>query len=146
MTVKTFQVRSDNPGNNFQVSTSINAYVYIYLNGYVICCSFMLVNKKIVLNETYVNVHVRWTEKSGNQIWFDWLIESDASPRSFPGVSKFKGWNREINGRLITFKLLSWSFVALPLLLHNVFQTSSLTEPSFWIWDPNVFKQRCSSG
>ena len=50
----------------------------------------MFVNKRTwtVLNENCVRVHVRWTEKSGNQIRFDWLIESDAPPRSFPGVSK----------------------------------------------------------
>ena len=49
----------------------------------------MLVNKKTVLNENRVCVHVRWTEKCGNRISFDWLIESDVSPRSFPGVSKY---------------------------------------------------------
>ena len=48
----------------------------------------MLVNKKTVLNESRVRVHIRWTEQSGNQICFDWLIEFDASPRSFPEVSK----------------------------------------------------------
>ena len=62
---------------------------YIYLNGCVICCYFMLVNKKTILNENRSRVQVRWIEKSGNQIWFDWLIESDASPWSFPGVSKY---------------------------------------------------------
>ena len=46
------------------------------------------VNKKTVLNENLVRVHVRWTEKSGNQIGFNWPIEYDASPRSFLGVSK----------------------------------------------------------
>ena len=49
----------------------------------------MIVNKRTVLNETYVHIHVQWTEKSGNQISFDWLIESDKSPWSFLGVSKF---------------------------------------------------------
>ena len=59
---------------------------YIHLNSCVICCYFMLVSKKTVSNENPVCVHVRWTEKSGNQIWFDWLIESDSSPRSFQEV------------------------------------------------------------
>ena len=63
--------------------------IALHLFGYVICFSFMLVNKRTVLSETYVSVHVRWTEKSGNQICFDWLIESDAPPRSFPAVSKY---------------------------------------------------------
>ena len=33
------------------------------LHLYVISCSFMLVNKITVLNETYVRVHVRWRPK-----------------------------------------------------------------------------------
>ena len=41
------------------------------------------------LNETYVRVHVRLTKKSGKQILFNWLMGSDASPRSFLRVSKF---------------------------------------------------------
>ena len=45
----------------------------------------MLVNKRTVLNETNVCFHVRWTEKSGNQIGFDWLTGSDESPQSFLG-------------------------------------------------------------
>ena len=57
----------------------------------------MLVNKKTVLNENRACVHVRWTEKSGNQIWLDWLIEFDASPQLLLKVSKevclFKGRN-----------------------------------------------------
>ena len=36
----------------------------------------MLVNKKTVLNENRVYVHVWWTEKSGKQIWFNWLSEA----------------------------------------------------------------------
>ena len=47
----------------------------------VVYCCFMLLNKKTVLNENRVRVHVRWTEKSGNQIWLDWLIESDGHSR-----------------------------------------------------------------
>ena len=50
----------------------------------------MLVSKETVLNENRVRVHVRWTEKSGNQSRFDWLIESEASPRPFPGISKIE--------------------------------------------------------
>ena len=70
-----------------QVSTSVNACVTF---GYVICFSFMFVNERTwtVLNESCVRVHVRGTQKSGNQIWFDWVVESEAPPRSFPGVSK----------------------------------------------------------
>ena len=48
----------------------------------------MLVNKKTVLNENRACVHVQWTEKSGSQIWFNWLIEFDGSPQSCPEVSK----------------------------------------------------------
>ena len=48
----------------------------------------MLLNKKTVLNENRVYVHVPLTEISGNQISTDLLIESVASPRSFLGVSK----------------------------------------------------------
>ena len=42
----------------------------LHLFGYVICCSFMFVNKRTwtLLNESYVRVHVQWTQKSGNQI------------------------------------------------------------------------------
>ena len=81
MPVKTFQVLSDNPSND-QVLDIFNHphQLLAKLHLFVICCSFMLVNKKTVLNENRVRVHVRWTKKSGNQIWFDWLIEFDASP------------------------------------------------------------------
>ena len=48
----------------------------------------MFVNKRTVLNQNCVSVHVRWIEKSGNQILFNWLIESDSPPWSFPGASK----------------------------------------------------------
>ena len=48
----------------------------------------MLLNKKTVLNENRVCVHVPSTEISGNQISTDLVIESVASPRSFLGVSK----------------------------------------------------------
>ena len=48
----------------------------------------MLLNKKTVLNENRVYVHVPLTEISGNQISTDSLIESVASPQSFLGVSK----------------------------------------------------------
>ena len=71
MLVKTFQVLSDNP-SNVQVLYIFNhphqLLVKLHLNGCVICCYFMLVNKKTVLNENRVRVHVRWTEKSGKQI------------------------------------------------------------------------------
>ena len=100
MPVKTFQVLSDNPSND-QVLHIFNHphQLLVKLHLFVICCSFMLVNKKTVLNENRACVHVRWTEKSSNQIWFDWLIEFDASPQSFLEVSKkvclSKGQNNE---------------------------------------------------
>ena len=31
-------------------------------------CSFMFVNKRTILNENCVRVHVRWTKKSGNKV------------------------------------------------------------------------------
>ena len=71
MHVKTFQVRSDNPSNDLVLNLFNHPHQwlhYIYLNGRVICCSFMPVNKKTVLNENRVRVNVRWTAKTGNQI------------------------------------------------------------------------------
>ena len=65
MPVKAFQVRSDNSGND----KVLNIFNHPH--------------------QLLVKLHVRWTEKSGNKIWFDWLIEYDAWPRSFSGVSKF---------------------------------------------------------
>ena len=41
----------------------------------------MLLSKETVLNANRVRVHVQWTEKSGNQISLDWLIESDGHSR-----------------------------------------------------------------
>ena len=66
MPVKTFQVRSDNPNNHWKYPHELMLALYLF--GYLICCSFMFVNKRTVLNENCVRVHVRWTEKSGNQI------------------------------------------------------------------------------
>ena len=48
----------------------------------------MLVNKKTVLNENYVRVHVRWIVKRGPKFDSIGLIESNLSPWSIPRVSK----------------------------------------------------------
>ena len=67
----------------------------------------MPVNKKTVLNENRVCIHARWTEKRGNQIRFDWLIESDASSWSFPGASKKE--ELELERAATYLRLTLWS-------------------------------------
>ena len=89
MHVKTFQVLSDNPSNDQVLHIFNHPYqLLVKLHLFAIFCSFMLVNKKTVLNENRACIHVRWTEKSSNQIWFNCLTEFDASPRSCLEVSK----------------------------------------------------------
>ena len=63
MSVKTFQVGSDNPSNDsvliiFNHPYQCNRCVF----------SWMVVDKRTVLNENRERVHVRWTAKCGNEI------------------------------------------------------------------------------
>ena len=74
MPVNTFHVRSNNRSNDqvlniFHHPRQLLVKTHLF-DSCVIYCYFMLANKKTVLNETRVRIHVSWTEKSGN----DWLI------------------------------------------------------------------------
>ena len=54
--------------------------------------SWMVIDKTTVLNENPERVHVRWIAKARERNWIDWSIECSATPRSFPGISKWWLW------------------------------------------------------
>ena len=73
MPVKTFQAQTDSPStdkvlNTFNHPHQLLVELHLFLNGCVICCYFMLVNKRTVLNQNRVPVHVQLTW-SWNQIY-----------------------------------------------------------------------------
>ena len=132
MPVKTFQVRSDNPSND-SVSTSINAYLtFIWL-----ICNVLFFHVRQQENcfewKLCTCTHsCSMDRKEREPDWFDWLVESDAPPRSFPGVSKEVSLLHWETAKLETQRItVKFSEVSEPLLLARLSIKDSRRWPDF---------------